>query len=88
MKYGFFIFHLLLLGCFTTLLYNARGEGKNKVLFHALFHIIGSTITLVLLKSKWRTNAEGIELICKSAVFPGFALIKGPNASSHGAGSR
>lgn len=68
--------------------YIMQEEKEKTVLFHALFHIIGSTITLVLLKSKWRTNAEGIELRCKSTAFPVFALIKGPNASSHGAGSR
>lgn len=45
MKYGFFIFHLLLLGWFTNLLYNLREEGKNKAsLMHYFILLVIPTL--------------------------------------------
>lgn len=47
MKYGFFSFHLLLLGWFTNLLYNSREEGKNKVSVMHYFILLAKPTLLV-----------------------------------------
>lgn len=81
MKYGCFIFHLLLLGWFTNLVYNSREMriNKTKSFFMHYFLLLAKTIMLLLAETNDSIDAEGLgKGTRRSSAFRLLTLLKVP----------